>query len=295
MQSHTLRLISQGILREILRKKQLLERSPEYHLHYANGKKKSLRNESNKHSVSLELEIYDTKSAEGRRTKAREYHRCLDNFSGAIEWGLRNYSGELSGAFIKEIGSRVEPETNAHGYRSEKVRITGSVWSPPSPEKIEREISTFLFENVCLDNVIAQSAHAHFHVARIHPFSDGNGRTARAIQNIMLEKTGFFPADVKPSERLEYVHLLDSAVNSYKIADGNLSSDHLQKLNQLHEVTGKPEMSKKEKEYHKSLAFELGKARMTKEQAEFYNFIALKVRDRLREESDKLYKLRRNK
>lgn len=289
----TLRLVSKGIVQEILRKKQLLEKSPDYFIHYSNGRKKSLRNESNRHSVSLELQIYDTKSREGRKIKAKEHNKCLRDLTDAINWGLRNYSGELSEGFIKGIAVRIEPDLNSEGYRKEKVRIMGSVWSPPSPEKIEREMPIFIFENSCLDNIIAQSVHAHFHIARIHPFIDGNGRTARAVQNIMLENAGFFPADIKISERLEYIHLLDSAINSYKLAEGNLDSGSLQRVNQLYEALKKPELSEKEREYCKSLAFDIGKKKMTKEQSEFYNFVALKVRDRLKEESERLYRGRK--
>ncbi len=109
----------------------------------------------------------------------------------------------------------------------------------------------------------------------------------------MLENAGFFPADIRSNERLEYIHLLDSAVNSYKLAEGNLDSGSLQKVNHVYDALKNPELSEKEREYCKSLAFDIGKKKMTKELSEFYNFVALKVRDRLREESERLYKRRR--
>lgn len=289
MSKSDFRLVNEEILREILRKKQILEKNPNYRLHYSNGKKKSIRIEANEHSVSLELEIYDTHTTMGRKTKAKEQKRCLKNLTNTMKWGLDSYEDDLSHDFIKCLGYKIEPELNREGYRTQKVRITGASWSPPSPEKIEREMNVFLSENSCLDNVIDKAVHAHFHIARIHPFNDGNGRAARAIQNIILEKSSFLPAIIKLSERLEYVHLIDCAVNSYKMAEGNLSPEFTAKLNQLYDSFDRADISEKEKGYYKSLVLEFGKAKMTKEQADFYNFMCLKVRDTIRDEIDKLY------
>ena len=37
---------------------------------------------------------------------------------------------------------------------------------------------------------IVRAAMAHFHVAAVHPFRDGNGRTARVVQSLVLAKAG---------------------------------------------------------------------------------------------------------
>ena len=284
------RLVDEGIIKEILRKKQLMEKDPNYHLHYSNGKKKSMKKEADKHSVSLELEMYDTKTAYGRKRKSRENIRCRRNLSNAMDWGLSHYSGELSQDFIKQMGYLIEPNLNSEGYRSNKVRIVGAAWSPPSPEKIEREIGIFLLENSCLDNVIEKAVHNHFHLARVHPFNDGNGRTARAIQNIVLEHSGFFPMVIKPSEKIDYLHLLDSAVGSYKVAEGNLTLKDSNKLNRIYESFNNPPLTEKEEQYRKSLVLDIMGARMAVEQRTFYNFMVLKLRDVLVNESERLYK-----
>ena len=164
---------------------------PDYHLLDSNRRKKALQKEANKHSVSIELEGYDTSSTHGRREKSAEQNRSIRQLTTAFELGLQNYTGELDEDFIRGIGMKIDPISNEKGYRTEKVRVSGAIWSPPSPEKLDRELSVFLFENKCLDNVLEQSLHAHFHIARIHPFLDGNGRTARLVQNIMYNKLDF--------------------------------------------------------------------------------------------------------
>ena len=52
---------------------------------------------------------------------------------------------------------------------------------------------------------------ASFRVCKIHPFVDGNGRTARLLQNFELMKHGFPPIVIKKEHRLEYYDLLDLA------------------------------------------------------------------------------------
>ncbi len=48
----------------------------------------------------------------------------------------------------------------------------------------------------------------------IHPFIDGNGRTARLWLNLELVKDGFPPVIIKVANRLEYYDALDKAHTS---------------------------------------------------------------------------------
>jgi len=52
---------------------------------------------------------------------------------------------------------------------------------------------------------------AHRRVVDIHPFNDGNGRTARLLMNLILIRGGYPPIAVRPGDRLAYIRGLQQA------------------------------------------------------------------------------------
>ncbi|HEX8381802.1 MAG TPA: Fic family protein [Sphingomonas sp.] len=52
---------------------------------------------------------------------------------------------------------------------------------------------------------------AHYRLVSIHPFDDGNGRTARLLMNLMLVRGGYQPVPVSPDDRIEYLDSLERA------------------------------------------------------------------------------------
>ena len=49
---------------------------------------------------------------------------------------------------------------------------------------------------------------AHRQLVRIHPFNDGNGRTARLLMNLILLRGGYPPVAVRPDDRAAYLGAL---------------------------------------------------------------------------------------
>jgi hypothetical protein len=53
------------------------------------------------------------------------------------------------------------------------------------------------------------AAEAHHRLVTIHPFVDGNGRTARLLMNLLLLQGGYPPAIVRPQDRRAYINSLE--------------------------------------------------------------------------------------
>jgi Fic family protein len=60
--------------------------------------------------------------------------------------------------------------------------------------------------------VLASAFHHKFE--KIHPFSDGNGRTGRMIMNYILMRNNYPPMIVRKKTRSEYLDSLSKADNS---------------------------------------------------------------------------------
>jgi hypothetical protein len=58
---------------------------------------------------------------------------------------------------------------------------------------------------------IVQAAYAHYALVRIHPFSDGNGRVARALASVYLYRAARVPLLVFAERRNEYLGALEAA------------------------------------------------------------------------------------
>ena len=66
---------------------------------------------------------------------------------------------------------------------------------------------------------VAYAAYAHRRLVDIHPFRDGNGRTARLLMNLILISKGYCLVTIPPVLRLDYVSALQQAQRSVAPSD----------------------------------------------------------------------------
>ena len=118
----------------------------------------------------------------------------------------------LSEEIIKNIHNILMENIIPGGiYRNVDVYISGAEHTPPSPPEMYQQIKNFYFDLLekKFANEIELAAWTHAEFVRIHPFVDGNGRTARLIMNYQLMKNGFLPISIKKESRLEYFNTLE--------------------------------------------------------------------------------------
>lgn len=105
---------------------------------------------------------------------------------------------------------------NAGTYRSINFRISGSNHQPPHFLQVPHEMKELMdWYGQFKDQLhpVELAALFHFKFVYIHPFADGNGRTARLLMNLILMSYGFPPAIVKAENdlRLRYYETLEKA------------------------------------------------------------------------------------
>ena len=98
-------------------------------------------------------------------------------------------------------------------YRSIPVRISGSQVILPNYRKVPDLMEQFMAELVTASNKhpAELAADAHYDLVTIHPFVDGNGRTARLLMNLILLQHGYPPALIRKRDRLRYLKALEKA------------------------------------------------------------------------------------
>lgn len=87
--------------------------------------------------------------------------------------------------------------------------VTGEIFRFATPEETPAKMTDLLnWYNEKIEdedvNPILLAAEFHYKFIRIHPFDDGNGRTARIIMNFVLMKYGFPPTIIKTQDKENY-------------------------------------------------------------------------------------------
>ncbi|UOF89855.1 Fic family protein [Fodinisporobacter ferrooxydans] len=136
--------------------------------------------------------------------------------------------------FVEELVGKQEPLTerilkqihylvlknidneNAGKYRGYNVGISGSIHNPVNHVKVPEEMEQLFAwyrENETILHPVELASMFHFKLVFIHPFIDGNGRTARLGMNLILMQHGYPPAIIKakPEQRIKYYECLEKA------------------------------------------------------------------------------------
>jgi fido (protein-threonine AMPylation protein) len=103
---------------------------------------------------------------------------------------------------------------NAGRYRTTAVAINNSVAVPPAPQEIAplmAELSRALHHSEEWPDAVAHATAMHYQLVCIHPFLDGNGRTARLTMNLLLMRAGYSPIFFDLRNRKPYIESLEFA------------------------------------------------------------------------------------
>ncbi len=101
-------------------------------------------------------------------------------------------------------------------FRRDEVRIRGSAHVPP---RTWREVMDQMehWEDWSRNNTATpttlRASVLHAWLEHIHPFTDGNGRTGRAITNLELIRAGYPPIIIRRKDRDQYLEALRNADN----------------------------------------------------------------------------------
>ena len=178
-----------------------------------------MRSKAHTYSLGETIEILKTGYIElGRKREATE----VINLGHAIDVMQSNLLNDpapfteknlldLHGILLKGINDSI-----AGRFRAGRVMILGAKHQPPSEREVPGLITTFLEQlnspngGEKIDPIVLASW-AHWCIARIHPFADGNGRMSRLWQDLVLFRNRLTCAIIPPESKQEYLESLKAA------------------------------------------------------------------------------------
>ncbi|NQT96504.1 MAG: Fic family protein [Candidatus Marinimicrobia bacterium] len=162
--------------------------------------------EGNPLNESRVKEIIDEPSVEKIKENAeREIVNLKNAYDVALEIA-KEKDFKLTESIIKKVHYLIVKDLNDEEmlpgiYRNQVVKVGnvehGGIYTPPKTRADIKNLMKVFIEWLASDRIkkvdpIIKAGIAHYHFCLIHPFADGNGRTARLIEAIIL-----FNADIK--------------------------------------------------------------------------------------------------
>ena len=167
--------------------------------------------------ATVSIILNGTLPTSGKAT-VREFYE-IENHKQAFEHVIQHLANEdsLSIEIIKEIHADLTDrlQYDRGQFKKNENMIIGSEFQTASPAE-----TPFLVQQL-VDNLeyrldVADSdddkllaiLDTHIQFERIHPFSDGNGRTGRMIMNYSLLQQGFPPLIIEKETKAQYIEFL---------------------------------------------------------------------------------------
>ncbi|MEK7110160.1 MAG: Fic family protein [Patescibacteria group bacterium] len=181
--------------------------------------------------------------------EAKDHYEALNYLYDFIEKDKRSTISEV---FIRSIQSLIVRETEkqeAGKYRSGNVIITGSNHTPPDSSEIPslmEGLVKWIKNNEKKLHHIELAAIIHHKLVFIHPFFDGNGRTARLVMNLILMQKGYPIAMILKNDRKRYYDALDKADKSEYLSFINFVAQSVERSLNIYLRILLPQNKKKE-------------------------------------------------
>jgi Fic family protein len=143
----------------------------------------------------------------------KDHLEAVDHYE-AVLWmrDLAARSVPVGEGVVRELHRRIVARSEpgiAGLYSPHRRRIAGSPVVFPNPLKLPDLMREFGAWLEAAPATPAAAFEAHFRLTAIHPFSDGNGRTARLLMNLLLIRGGYVPVAVRPEDRKPYLDALE--------------------------------------------------------------------------------------
>lgn len=146
--------------------------------------------------------------------EAKNHYEALEYLAGFIEHDRKHTISEM---LIRNLHQLITQDTEkewAGKYRDRNVIIGGASHTPPEAIEVPgkmHDLIGWIRKNKNKLHPVELAALVHHKLVYIHPFFDGNGRTARLTMNLLLMQEGYPLVVVLKNDRKKYYRVLAKA------------------------------------------------------------------------------------
>ncbi len=173
-------------------------------------------------TLSPEQTYFVTHEKQGVEGKTLKEIYMARNLMNAVEYlqkvepekGKAPISLDLIRQLHSIVQESIQPKEELGKFKTRQNYITGTEYLPTPPRLVDSRMEGLmrwmgLNRGKCHPFELAALFHLKY--VGIHPFVDGNGRTARLLHNLILEQAGFVPMIWRASTKQRYYSALRNA------------------------------------------------------------------------------------
>ena len=165
--------------------------------------------------------IQANKEIQGKSLRDQQEAR---NLSAALDY-VHEIGTDNSVAITQNVIRRIHSlilmniQADAGKYRTTQIEVTGSRFAPPEAFQVPSNMTALsdyvrvvsIPDTPHCDLPLFSAAVVHVWLAQIHPFTDGNGRAARALMNLILMRRGYPPCIITEEDRPRNIDALENS------------------------------------------------------------------------------------
>ncbi|MDH8701321.1 Fic family protein [Dysgonomonadaceae bacterium PH5-43] len=180
--------------------------------------------------VETEALLKDGITSEKRYEDAKMLKNLYNTFISEVEYIVKGGNQESIDERTlfrvhQSISTGLVSNEESGSLRTRAVRISGTEYVPPkSLQEIKNGLNEILFNQEQYVNPLEKAVYLHCNLARLQPFIDGNKRTARMMESIVLMNAGVIP--VYSSKDADILNYRKGLIAFYETEDYTTYSDY---------------------------------------------------------------------
>ena len=161
--------------------------------------------------VETEALLKDGITSEKRYEDAKMLKNLYNTFISEVEYINKQKNTEVIDErslfrIHQSISSGLVSSEESGNLRNRAVRISGTDYIPPKNiADIRSKLNEILFDQDTYENPLEKAVYLHCNIAKLQPFIDGNKRTARMVESIVMMNADIIPVySSKEADILNY-------------------------------------------------------------------------------------------